>query len=198
MIKTRIRRWGSQPLGLWTIKHLVSPIDRFVVRMSGGRLPPPSGLAVPTLLLTVVGRRSGEERTVPLVFVRDGERYVVGNARLAGERRNPWVLNLRAAGGGRVQHGRSEFDVEAHELEEPETEHWWPALTEVWPAFADQYAATGERTVFVLEPVTEADDESGPGAIPEAGTATTPKRTKEAALEPSASGPVAGPTHEEV
>lgn len=148
--------FGSRPAGLWIIKHLVSPLDRYVVRISGGRVRPPSSLAVPSLLLTVVGRRTGQDRTIPLVYVCDGERYVVGNARPAGERRNPWVLNLRAAGRGRVQLGRRVVTVSARELDEVEVERWWPALTKIWPAFADQYAATGERTMFVLEPVTHA------------------------------------------
>jgi deazaflavin-dependent oxidoreductase (nitroreductase family) len=139
-------------MGLWVIKHLISPIDRFVIRASGGRLPPPSSLAVPSLLLTVVGRGSGEDRTVPLVYVRDGERFIVGNARPAGERRNPWVLNLRAAGGGRIQIGRQIVEVAASELDETDVERWWPALTSVWPAFADQFAATRERTMFILQP----------------------------------------------
>jgi len=110
-------------------------------------------LAVPSLLLTVKGRRSGQDRTVPLVFVRDGERYVVGNARPAGERRNPWLANLEAAGRGRVQHGKRIVAVAARKLDDSEAERWWPALVSVWPAFAEEYAATGDRTVFVLEPV---------------------------------------------
>ena len=36
---------------------------------------------------------------------------------------------------------------------------WWPALTEVWPAFDEHYRATGERAVFALEP--EAGDVVG-------------------------------------
>lgn len=91
-------RIGSRPAIVWTIKHLVSPIDRLIVRLSGGRLPPISAIAVPTLLLTTVGRRSGQARTTPLVCIHDSGNYVVANARPAGERRNPWVLNLRASG----------------------------------------------------------------------------------------------------
>lgn len=146
------RLW-AHPLGVWIVKHVVSPLDRAVVRLSRGRLPPPSRLAVPSLLLTTVGRRSGQPRTVPLVYVRDGERYVVANARPAGERRNPWILNLRASGGGRVRVRRRTIEVRAHELDDAQSERWWPQLTAAWPAFAQHYAATGERTVFVLEPV---------------------------------------------
>src|SRR5687767_5176929 len=54
----------------------------------------PSGL--PTLLLTTVGRKSGEQRTVALVFLQDGERVVIV-ASLAGYDRNPaWYGNLQA------------------------------------------------------------------------------------------------------
>lgn len=152
MNRSLVGRIGSHPAGLWTIKHLISPVDRFIVKVSGGRLRPLSSLAVPSLLLTVVGRRTGEERTVPLVFIRTGDRYVVANARPAGERRNPWVLNLEAAGLARIQHRKQAIAVTARKLDDAEVERWWPALVDVWPAFADEYAATGERTVFILEP----------------------------------------------
>jgi deazaflavin-dependent oxidoreductase (nitroreductase family) len=153
------RALGSRPFVVWLIKHLVSPLDRFVVRVSGGRWRPPSRFFVPTLLLTTVGRRSGVERTVPLVYVRDGERFVVANARPAGERRNPWVLNLRAAGAGRIRVGRLEMPVVARELGGDALERWWPDLVAAWPAFGDHYAATGERAVFVLEPVVSHTDD---------------------------------------
>ena len=161
MMASRLSRFGASPAGLWTIKHFVSPVDRFVTRAFRGRIPPPSSLVVPSLLMTVVGRRTGENRTVPLVYVRDEDRYIVGNARPAGERRNPWVLNLRAAGAGEIQVRRKTLTVVATELDESEAEEWWPALTSVWPAFAEQYAATGERTLFALEPVEPRDSDRG-------------------------------------
>jgi len=108
-------------------------------------------MVVPTLLLTTRGRRSGQERTIPLVYVRDGERYVGANARPADERPNPSVSNLRAAGQGRIRVRGSLVEIRARELGDDEAEHWWPALLDVWPAFGGHYAATGERTVFVLE-----------------------------------------------
>jgi deazaflavin-dependent oxidoreductase (nitroreductase family) len=142
---------GSHPAALWIIKHVVSPLDRLVSRSSGGRVPPLSTLVVPTLLLTTVGRRSGRDRTVPLVYLREGSDFLVANARPAGERTNPWVLNLRAAATGRVRVGRVAWRVEAVELGESEIEQWWPAFVDVWPAFAEHFAATGERAVFRLE-----------------------------------------------
>lgn len=136
---------------VWTIKAIVSPVDRFVVRISGGRVPPPSSFAVPTLLLTTVGRRSGRNRTVPLVYLRCDDGYIVANARPPGERINPWVLNLRTAGFGSIR-VRGEFRrVRACEFDEPQIERWWPDLVDVWPAFGTHYAASGERAVFGLK-----------------------------------------------
>ena len=143
---------GSNPLAVWAIKHIASPLDRMVVRLGRGRIPPPTSLAVPTILLTTVGRRSGEERTTPLVYVEDGSDYIVCNARPAGERRNPWVYNLRAAASGRIQHRGRTIEVTAEELNGTELEQWWPKIVDVWPAFADHYANTGERTMFRLRP----------------------------------------------
>ena len=115
----------------------------------------PSSIAVPTLLLTTPGRRSGVDRTVPLVYVGDGSGYVVANARPAGERINPWVLNLRAAGQARIRRGGRLLEVKAEELDEARVAEWWPALVGAWPVFAEHCAATGDRTVFRLELISQ-------------------------------------------
>ncbi|MDH3299444.1 MAG: nitroreductase family deazaflavin-dependent oxidoreductase [Acidimicrobiia bacterium] len=153
---------GSNPIVVWAIKYIISPIDRFVVRVGRGRIRPPTSGIVPTVLMTTVGRKSGRDRTTPLVFVRDGDDYLVANARPAGERRNPWVFNLRAAGTARLQQRGRVVEVTAHELDDDELEQWWPEMVDVWPAFADHYAATGERTMFRLSPTTTTTDGDGP------------------------------------
>ncbi len=81
--------------------------------------------------------------------------YAIANARPAGECINPWVLNLRASGFGMVRVRGEMLRVVAHELDDAQIELWWQELVEVWPAFGEHYAATGERAVFVLEPVDE-------------------------------------------
>lgn len=148
-----IRRFGSRHFMVWIIKHLISPMDRCVVRPSRGRLPPLSSMAVPTLLLTTLGRRSRRERMVPLVYVEGDDGYVVANARPAGEGANPWVSNLRAAGRGHIRVTGEVRPVLADELDD--AERWWPQLVQVWPAFAEHYAATGERAVFALKPILD-------------------------------------------
>lgn len=157
MTKTSMRPIGSHPAAVWAIKHVVSPLDRIVVKLSRGRVPQPSSLVLPSLLLTTVGRQTGLDRTIPLVYVRDGDRYLIANARPSGERSNPWVANLRAAGVARIKIGRRTMRVTARELDEAEADTWWPALNEVWPAFDEHYVATGERAVFAIRPIDTGD-----------------------------------------
>lgn len=79
----------------WVARRVAPPLDRLVFRLSRGRrLATPS--SVPTLLLTTTGRRSGEQRTVPLSYVvHDGAEHVVGTN--WGQRHQPaWALNLLA------------------------------------------------------------------------------------------------------
>ena len=52
------------------------PIHAWVLRTFKGRVLGNMGGA-PVLTLTVPGRKSGRVRTVPLLYLRDGDRYVV-------------------------------------------------------------------------------------------------------------------------
>ena len=51
---------------------------------------------VPTLLLTTTGRRSGQTRTTPLIYGRDGDRYVVVASRGGAPAHPAWYENLTA------------------------------------------------------------------------------------------------------
>jgi deazaflavin-dependent oxidoreductase (nitroreductase family) len=149
---SRRGRLAAHSASLWAIKHLISPIDRTVVRVTGGRIPLPSSLVYPTLLLTTVGRRSGLPRSVPLMYVRDENAYVLANARPPGIRVNPWVLNLAAADRARIRIGTSELPVAVERLSGPHVDRLWPEIVTKWPALERFYRATGERWVFRLNP----------------------------------------------
>ena len=70
-------------------------LNVWLYRVSGGRMMGRMG-AAPILLLTTTGRRSRRERTVPVLYLEDGGRFVIV-ASLAGAPRHPaWFLNLEA------------------------------------------------------------------------------------------------------
>jgi len=137
-------------VGVLAIGRIVSPLQRELYRRTGGRLSL-TGRA-PVLLLTTTGRRSGEPRTVPVFYLRDGGRLVICNVNPGFERPNPWVLNLRAAPHALVQVGRDTAHVRARPASDHELASYWPQLTKMWPAYQDFYDKGGQRSVFVLEP----------------------------------------------
>jgi hypothetical protein len=70
---SRLLNWfGGTPVGVWTIKHLVSPLDRRLYRRTGGRLVTPGHPHGPIVLLTTIGRRTGKQHTTPVFHLQDG------------------------------------------------------------------------------------------------------------------------------
>lgn len=144
-------RLGRTRLGVLAIGRVISPLQRQLYRRTGGRFSLTG--RVPVLLLTTIGRRTGLERTVPLLYLRADGRLVVCNVNPGFERTNPWVLNLRAEPRAQVQLRRETFPVVAREATPQELEHLWPQLTRLWPAYQQFYDQGGRRTVFVLSRV---------------------------------------------
>src|SRR5438876_8591898 len=147
-----LRRLGATRIGVWVIKHVVSPLDRWMYQRTGGRRVSTGRPLGQLLLLTTTGRRTGRERTTPVFYLRDGERLVICNVNPGFERPNPWTLNLRAGPHAQVQIGRDTVRVRAHAASEDELDRYWPQLTKMWPAYQAFYDKGGNRSVFVLEP----------------------------------------------
>ncbi len=147
-----LRRLGASRIGVWVIKHLVSPLDRWLYRRTGGRRVSTGKPLGPLLLLTTKGRRSGTDRTTPVFYLRDGDRLVLCNVNPGFERPNPWTLNLRANPIARVQMGSESGIYEAREAREAEVDFYWPQLVQMWPAYQTLYDRSRQRLVFLLEP----------------------------------------------
>jgi deazaflavin-dependent oxidoreductase (nitroreductase family) len=145
------RRLGGTQARVLTIGRVVSPVQQSLYRWSGGRITFPGGDTV--LLLTTTGRRTGRKRTVPLLYVRDGQSLVVCNVNPGFEHENPWVLNLRADSNALVRVGRVVLPVEAREASEQECERAWPDLVRIWPAYQAFAEQGGKRSLFALDPV---------------------------------------------
>jgi deazaflavin-dependent oxidoreductase (nitroreductase family) len=123
-------------------------------RRTGGRRGGRWIGGAPVMVIETIGRRSGETRATPIVYARDGERFVVTPAN-AGARRTPaWWLNLRDAGKAKIFVRDRELAVRATAAEGEERERLWGVLREVVPAI-DDYGAFTEREfpIVVLEPL---------------------------------------------
>ncbi len=89
----------------------------------------------PTLLLTTIGRKSGEKRTTPAVFMRNGNDLVVVGS-LAGYDEHPaWVRNLNANPQCWLQLDFDKYTATSRDATEAERKALWPDLVKVFPAW---------------------------------------------------------------
>ncbi|MTE11973.1 nitroreductase/quinone reductase family protein [Nocardia aurantiaca] len=74
----------------------LTPLDRKILERTGGKYTVLGPIGAPVILLTTVGRKSGEPRTTPLLYVHDGDTiYVIGSN--FGQNHHPaWTGNLLA------------------------------------------------------------------------------------------------------
>jgi F420H(2)-dependent quinone reductase len=109
---------------------------------------------VPVMLIETVGRRSGERRASPIVYVETGSGLLVTPANAGAKRTPAWWLNLSAAGEGVAVVGGERRRVRPRVLEGPEREGAWAAMARVLPAI-DDYRTFTEREfpLVMLEPV---------------------------------------------
>ncbi|WP_167379626.1 nitroreductase family deazaflavin-dependent oxidoreductase [Amycolatopsis pretoriensis] len=132
------------------------PADRVLLRVTGGRVGVGAAVGLRTLLLTTVGRRSGEPRQVPLLYVERGGGYVVIGSNWGGEAHPAWSANLLAQPKAAVAIAGRTVEVTGRLLTGDERQEMWDAVALYWPAY-DRYAVrAGDREirVFLLEPVS--------------------------------------------
>lgn len=106
----------------------------------------------PLLLLTTTGRKSGQPRTMPLVYTTDGDRLVIIASKGGADTHPDWYHNLVAHPEATVELGREQFRARARVAEGEERARLYDRQAAQMPAFADyQQKTTRQIPVLVLE-----------------------------------------------
>ena len=118
----------------------------------GGKVP------TPCLILTTIGRRSGEKRSSPLIYGKvpsrtgAGHDYVILGSRGGAPEHASWYLNLIANPVVEVQVGAERFAARARAASGEERARLWAHMVDVYPPYVDyQSKTTREIPVIVLE-----------------------------------------------
>jgi deazaflavin-dependent oxidoreductase (nitroreductase family) len=123
-----------------------SIIDEF--RANEGKVGGPfEGTTV--LLLTHTGRKTGNKRTNPLVYLEDAGRYLIFASKGGAPTHPDWYRNLLVNPVARIEVGTDEFDIEATEVTGDERDRFFQKNAELRPAFA-QYQRNTSRTIPVM------------------------------------------------
>jgi deazaflavin-dependent oxidoreductase (nitroreductase family) len=101
------------------------------------------------LLLTTTGRSSGEQRTTPLIFRADGDRWIVVASKGGAPDHPDWYKNLSASPAATIQVKAERTPVRARAAEGEERVRLWDLMTEVWPAY-DEYQRRTDREIPVV------------------------------------------------
>jgi deazaflavin-dependent oxidoreductase (nitroreductase family) len=144
-------------------------LDRFLIRASSGRVA--SRLyGLPVLLLSTTGAKSGQTRTTPLLYVRDGLDFAVAGTNFGHPAHPGWTANLLAGPAAAIEIGPERIRVTAEladvtaELADADTQSRVMAAVPVYLSRLGHYANRREvpPRMFLLHPHDAADPDAGP------------------------------------
>jgi deazaflavin-dependent oxidoreductase (nitroreductase family) len=120
-------------------------------RWTGGRA---QVAKYPTMLLTTKGRKTGKLRTVPVVYVKHGENYIIAAAYSGSDKNPTWWLNLQHSKEAIIEENRNKVKVSAELAPAESRERYWDALVKMYPYFTGYQARTQRQIpIVVLKPV---------------------------------------------
>lgn len=118
-------------------------------RANGGKVGPPFEGA-PMVLLHTTGAKSGKERVNPLVYTRDGDRFVIIASKAGAPTHPDWYHNIKANPTVTLEVGDETFQASATVIDSgPERDRLYAAQAELMPGFKDYEKAT-DRVIPVI------------------------------------------------
>ena len=106
----------------------------------------------PILLVTTKGRKSGADRTIPIIYAQVGDDQVIIASKGGSPTHPAWYLNLLENPNVRVQVKGDKFDAVARTAQSPERERLWAEAIKGWPNYdVYQSRTTRQIPVVVLE-----------------------------------------------
>ena len=138
--------FGRSPVGYWFARTLAPHIDPPLLRLTGGRLS--TLYPFPVMLLTTTGAKTGQPRTLPLLYVTDGDRLLLIASNYGQKSHPAWFRNLVANPKVEVLAGKRSGTYKAAEVTDPaERERAWDLALNQYAGYADYEGRSGDRTI---------------------------------------------------
>ncbi len=141
----------SKP-GSWYYLHIAPPVDRVLMKVSGGRLN--ANFGFPVLVLHNKGAKSGIVRETPLLYAMDGDNVIVVASK-AGSPKNPgWYHNLKSHPEVEVHRKGKVEQRRAREAVGEEYDRLWAVVNHGYAGYETYQGRAGARKIplIVLEP----------------------------------------------
>lgn len=127
-------------------------IHVFLYRLTGGKIGGTMG-GNPIVLLNTIGRKSGKIRTIPLVYMRDGNDYIITASNNGADRHPGWYYNLKQQEQATIQIKNQKMAVSARLATGETYDRLWAQLTTKHEQFRGYQEKTTRRIpLFILTP----------------------------------------------
>ena len=130
---------------------IVMRLERFVRRVSGGRRGVLDLAGLPSIELTVAGRKTGIPRTTSLLYVPRGDDLLLVGSNWGSPKHPVWSANLRAADTAIVRRKGERFEVTVSEVTGMDRKRAWDLAVEFWPGYEMECELSGGRTFRIFE-----------------------------------------------
>jgi F420H(2)-dependent quinone reductase len=135
------------------IKWFMS-INTLLLRLSRGRLGSKLGTQT-ILILHTVGRKSGQERSIPIAYFDYAGKYLIVASNWGKDKNADWYLNLKKTPLARLEVNGKVVSVTAREAQDEEYSRLWKFVTERHPPYLNyQQMTTRHIPIMVFEQVT--------------------------------------------
>ena len=148
--KRGLARLTSTKPGAAVHRTIAAPLDALIMRITGGRANLAGG-ALPLVVLTSTGARSGQARQTPLAYFTDGDDVILIASNYGGARHPGWYHNLLAHPECELHIGPRGGPFTAHETEGADRDGLFQLAVDMYPGYAKYAERTDNiRTIRIL------------------------------------------------
>jgi deazaflavin-dependent oxidoreductase (nitroreductase family) len=131
------------------VVSLMSALNTWVYRATRGRIGGRFLRGAPVLLLNTIGRKSGRPRTAPLLYLKEGDAYVIVASKGGMSHHPQWFRNLLANPRVEIELGDQTIAAIARHASNAEKAALWPKLVAMYPDY-ESYQARTTRNIPVV------------------------------------------------
>jgi deazaflavin-dependent oxidoreductase (nitroreductase family) len=141
-----LEKFARMPIGDRYMKRVAPRLDPPLLRLTGGRVS--SIYPVPIMLLTTTGAKTGRPRTLPLLYVTDGDRLILIASNYGNTSHPAWYRNLVANPKAEVLAGKKSGTYSAAEITDPvERDRAWELALDMYAGYGDYEGRAGDRRI---------------------------------------------------
>ena len=154
-VQKALLKFTSSIIGAKIASSILHPIDKGVLTLTKNRFSLTSILSgIPVVVLTTIGARSGEPRTVPLLgVIKDEKIFLIASN--WGQAHHPgWYYNLKANPEAEISIGKNTGPYIARDATDAEREEYWAEAVKMYMGYAEYKKRVSTRKIpmFILTP----------------------------------------------